>query len=252
MVPMRVIFEAFGAEVEWFDEGSQSITATLRSDGADEVTIVYLYIGEDYMYVAEKTEHEFHVAGSGIYLSYFVPILEERIELDVPPQIFNGRTLVPLRAVPEVFGASVEWNAEARTVTIKTQITSTNNNNDLHLREGFQRWISENAGTSWSPPLEYISVRWHYGTFSGHEIVRMGMREWGFDDAVMYQRVAGYSFTFPNMGFYHSDRPHSTHIWAFVGGNFMCFTHAYERGYLTAEDIGKIWSAHNEIGWARW
>jgi len=40
------------------------------------------------------------------------------IELDVPPQIVNGRTLVPARAVAESFGAKVDWDGSTRTVTI--------------------------------------------------------------------------------------------------------------------------------------
>lgn len=42
------------------------------------------------------------------------------IKPDVPPQIINGRTLVPLRAVAEALGASVSWTETARTVTIQT------------------------------------------------------------------------------------------------------------------------------------
>jgi hypothetical protein len=38
--------------------------------------------------------------------------------LDAPPIIVSGRTLVPLRAVTEALGASVEWNASARAVTL--------------------------------------------------------------------------------------------------------------------------------------
>jgi hypothetical protein len=38
--------------------------------------------------------------------------------LDVPAQIVNNRTLVPVRAISEAFGAKVEWNGEIRTVTI--------------------------------------------------------------------------------------------------------------------------------------
>lgn len=40
--------------------------------------------------------------------------------LDVPAQIVNSRTLVPVRFMSEAFGASVDWNGETRTVTLKT------------------------------------------------------------------------------------------------------------------------------------
>lgn len=37
---------------------------------------------------------------------------------DVPPQIINGRTLVPARALAESLGASVEWDGENNTVVV--------------------------------------------------------------------------------------------------------------------------------------
>ena len=37
---------------------------------------------------------------------------------DVPPQIVNSRTFVPLRAVSTALGADVQWNGRAQTVTI--------------------------------------------------------------------------------------------------------------------------------------
>lgn len=39
------------------------------------------------------------------------------INTDVPPQVINGRTLVPVRAIFEALNASVEWNGETQTVT---------------------------------------------------------------------------------------------------------------------------------------
>ncbi|MBQ7876591.1 MAG: copper amine oxidase N-terminal domain-containing protein, partial [Clostridia bacterium] len=40
--------------------------------------------------------------------------------LDVPAQIMNDRTMVPVRAVAEAFGANVNWDNETRTVVITT------------------------------------------------------------------------------------------------------------------------------------
>ena len=42
-------------------------------------------------------------------------------QLDVPPQIVEGRTLVPLRFIGEVLGAAVEWNGETRQVSYVTE-----------------------------------------------------------------------------------------------------------------------------------
>ncbi|MDD4615013.1 MAG: stalk domain-containing protein, partial [Caldisericia bacterium] len=42
----------------------------------------------------------------------------ESVFLDVPPTIVEGRTLVPLRFIAETFGAEVEWDAVARSITL--------------------------------------------------------------------------------------------------------------------------------------
>lgn len=42
---------------------------------------------------------------------------EEEVVFDVAPQIINGRTMVPLRAIFEKLGAVVEWNGETRTAS---------------------------------------------------------------------------------------------------------------------------------------
>jgi hypothetical protein len=40
------------------------------------------------------------------------------IQLDVPPQIVDNRTVVPLRAFAETIGAEVAWCGDTQTVTI--------------------------------------------------------------------------------------------------------------------------------------
>ena len=91
LVPLRAIFEALGATVEW-DASTQTVTAT--KDG----TTVKLQIGSK---IAYKN-------GSPV-------------PLDIPGKIHNGRTLVPLRFVSEAMGASVEWKADTQTVVIKRE-----------------------------------------------------------------------------------------------------------------------------------
>ena len=71
MVPMRKIFEAMGASVEW-EGSSQKITAT-----KGDITII-MQINNESIIVNGKN-----------------------ITLDVPPQLVDGRTLVPARAVAE-------------------------------------------------------------------------------------------------------------------------------------------------------
>ena len=95
LVPLRAIFEALGANVEW-EQSTQTVTAV-----RDDITII-LKIGDAFL------------TKNG-----------ERIALDVPAKIVGGRTLVPARAVAESFGASVDWNASTRTVTVATMSTGT-------------------------------------------------------------------------------------------------------------------------------
>ena len=88
LVPLRAIFEALGATVEW-EQSTQTVTAV-----KDDITIT-LKIGDAFL------------TKNG-----------ERIALDVPGKLVGGRTLVPARAVAESFGADVQWDQATRTVTI--------------------------------------------------------------------------------------------------------------------------------------
>lgn len=85
MVPMRKIFEELGAVVEW-DDNTQSIKASTSS------AVTVLAIGLDTMYVN----------GSAVML-------------DTVPTLIDDTTFVPLRAVSEALGCTVDWNdAESR------------------------------------------------------------------------------------------------------------------------------------------
>lgn len=90
MVPMRTIFEALGATVEW-DGNTQTITAN-KND-----IKIFLQINKNIM-VKNGAE----------------------ILLDVTPIILNDRTLVPVRAVAESFNADVQWSDLIKTVVIST------------------------------------------------------------------------------------------------------------------------------------
>ncbi|MBQ7039208.1 MAG: hypothetical protein IJN39_01430, partial [Clostridia bacterium] len=90
LVPLRGIFEGLGASVYWKGE-TQTVTA-IKGD-----TTIILQIGNK---TSTKNGTE--------------------IELDVPAQIVNSRTLVPVRFVSEALGAEVEWDAENQAVMIQT------------------------------------------------------------------------------------------------------------------------------------
>ncbi|MCD8181614.1 MAG: hypothetical protein LUF26_09105 [Firmicutes bacterium] len=88
MVPLRAIFEALGASVEW-DGDTQTVTSV-----KGDIT-VKLTIGENAIYK------------NGV-----------ATELDVAGQIVDDRTLVPVRAIAESFDSDVAWDADTQTVTI--------------------------------------------------------------------------------------------------------------------------------------
>ena len=97
MVPMRIIFEELGADVNWIAE-SQMIRATYKE------LIIDLKIDAKIIMVC-------NVSTGNI----------KRTALDVAPFINNGRTLVPVRAISEALGAEVGWNNDTRTVTVKSK-----------------------------------------------------------------------------------------------------------------------------------
>lgn len=104
MVPVRAIFEALGATVDWQDD-----TETVVSNMGDDN--VSLKINDN------------AIVKNG-----------ERIELDVPAQLVGDRTLVPVRAISEAYGCSVSWNDAKNTVVIvsdnsKISIASINDEN---------------------------------------------------------------------------------------------------------------------------
>ncbi len=88
LVPLRSIFEAMGAQVEW---DAATSTAVARR-GKVEVKI---QIG-----ASEMQKNGAAVA------------------LDVPAQLLNDRTMVPVRVIAEAFGADVSWNGNGRAVLI--------------------------------------------------------------------------------------------------------------------------------------
>ena len=64
------------------------------------------------------------------------------IELDVPAQIVNGRTLVPVRAVSEAFGCDVSWDGDTKTVYI---IPNENTINETISSKWLGKWIADSG-----------------------------------------------------------------------------------------------------------
>ena len=88
LLPIRAVMEAMGGTVDW-DAECQTVTLQL---GNRALILV--------------------VDSCSVGSSHGV------VTLDAPPVIIGGRTMVPIRAVAEFFGATVAWDNDTQTVTI--------------------------------------------------------------------------------------------------------------------------------------
>jgi len=104
LVPVRDVFEAIGFEVEW----NYEISTALLTRGHLSIAIT---IGSPY----------FSAAVYSPYMPGHVVI----VPLDVPAQIIEGRTLLPLRALLEYIGYELDWDYATRTVIITYRETDT-------------------------------------------------------------------------------------------------------------------------------
>ncbi len=88
LVPLRGIFEALGAVVQW-DQKTKTVTAT-----KEDLTIK-LTINSKIAYIGEK-----------------------ETEISQPSEIINGSTMVPLRFISEALGAKVDWDSRSYIISI--------------------------------------------------------------------------------------------------------------------------------------
>ena len=89
LVPMRFLFEQMGADVEWNAE-TQTATAALNNTAVT--------------FAIDDTE---------------ATVNNQSATMEVPAQLVNGKTMVPLRFLSEKLGYNVTWNEEARTAVIE-------------------------------------------------------------------------------------------------------------------------------------
>ena len=98
MVPFRPIGEALGSTANW-DNAQQKVTMSLGNRSLDFI------IGSTAMNLTSVDTN-----GS---------IVRTTVTLDVPAMLVNNnRAFVPIRALSEGLGATVDWSAESRTVII--------------------------------------------------------------------------------------------------------------------------------------
>jgi len=101
LVPLRTIFEALGAKVNW-DNTTRTVTAS-----------------------KENTEIKLTIGGQAYKNG-------RPVVLEVPAKIISDRTMVPLRFVSESLGCQVVWDDASQTVTI-----TSSNGNSANTNESF-------------------------------------------------------------------------------------------------------------------
>lgn len=90
LVPLRVIFEALNAEVDW-DNSTRTVTGTQNGK----------------VIILKMNNKVAQVDGSNV-------------SLDVPGQVINGNVFVPVRFIAESLGANVTWDSASNSVIIHT------------------------------------------------------------------------------------------------------------------------------------
>ena len=93
IVPMRAIFEALGASVKW-DQETQTVSAKKNSK------VYTMTLGSNDISVSKDDE------------------VINTVTAEKAMQIVEDRTMIPLRALAELFGLEVSWDGDTSTVTI--------------------------------------------------------------------------------------------------------------------------------------
>jgi len=151
MVPLRAIFEALGAEVEW-DDSTQTVSAT---KGA---SVVVLTIGSTCAMV------------NGAIVS-----------IDQPGVVIDGRTLVPVRFVAEAFGIGVVWDAQTNSVIISDAEARTPT-----TTAAFPGRIAIVTTTEEQYPEEYYAARAFVQRFGDDKIIH---RTWPYSFPIERERM---------------------------------------------------------------
>ncbi|MCW3790397.1 stalk domain-containing protein [Paenibacillus sp. LS1] len=94
LIPLRVLEESLGVSLNW-NSSTQTITV-IKGDASG-----ILIIGNP-------------------TASVKIGDVEEKVALDQPAKIIQGRVMVPVRFIAELFGAKVVWNSTIKTIIINT------------------------------------------------------------------------------------------------------------------------------------
>jgi len=132
LIPLRFVLESAGAKVRWNGE-----TRTVTVDSGDNRNRVVLTIDSDEMKM------------------YYYPTVKDSVsdvqKLDQVPVIMNDRTMIPVRAVLEAIGATVEWDEENYVINV-TSRAYTRYLRDMGL-EGYEvNYPLSNGTATFDPP----------------------------------------------------------------------------------------------------
>lgn len=148
VVPIRAVAEAFGCQVDWDNDLKQV-------DIHIEDAHIYLTIGSytlELQYGGERAE----------------------TEIDTPPVIINGRTMVPIAFISEVLGYDTSWDGNTKTVSIQTASHSSESATDYNQQvteamgryDGADSRLSELVETMTAQQLEeYTDISNRYKEF---------------------------------------------------------------------------------------
>lgn len=94
MLPMRTISEKLGAVVTWIPESRIIFVAK-------DTQLIVMQVGNPQMSIQSIGSDD-----------------PETVTLDAEPFIYNDRTFVPVRTIAEALQATVDWNAETKSISI--------------------------------------------------------------------------------------------------------------------------------------
>jgi len=121
LVPIRGVFETLGYNVRW-DSNEQIVT--LQGGGYE----VKISINKDSFNIDRLWRHGIPDDVVTVDL-YSEPVA--RPSLEVPAQIINNRTLLPIRAILENLGYHVDWDENTRTVIISEPSNNSSNSSEF-------------------------------------------------------------------------------------------------------------------------
>ncbi|WP_186438480.1 copper amine oxidase N-terminal domain-containing protein [Cohnella terricola] len=129
MVPLRGIFEALNARVQW-NQKAQTVTATKRD------TTVVLTLGAKTATINNKV-----------------------VTLDSPARAIHGRTMVPVRFVSEALGDDVAWDKLSQSVLITTKaVKEVGAASSLSVSTVSQYGDGRDLQVSFAPPSDQSNV----------------------------------------------------------------------------------------------